>query len=119
RTISNFSNGIYLVWNIFGSVLIQVTNNGGPNAVVSGVFFASPTGGSGSTTTAPQIMSANNASFRAGVASTFTVIASGNPSPTLSESGVLPTGVTFNPSTGVLSGTPASGTSGTYTITFF
>src|SRR5581483_3169412 len=35
RTISNFSNGIYLVWDVSGSVVIQVTNNGGVNAVVS------------------------------------------------------------------------------------
>jgi len=39
RSISNFSNGIYLVWNITGNVNVQVTCNGGPNAVVSGIFF--------------------------------------------------------------------------------
>ena len=44
--------------------------------------------------------------------------ATGTPSPTLSESGALPSGVTFNASTGVLSGTPASGTNGSYPITF-
>jgi hypothetical protein len=31
---------------------------------------------------------------------------------------LLPGGVTFNPTTGVLSGVPESGTAGTYTITF-
>jgi hypothetical protein len=36
----------------------------------------------------------------------------------LSESGSLPSGVTFNAATGVLSGTPASGTIGTYPLTF-
>ena len=44
--------------------------------------------------------------------------ASGFPAATLSESGALPTGVTFNASTGVLSGTPAMGTAGTYNLTF-
>jgi hypothetical protein len=39
RSISNFSNGIYLVWNITGHVTVQVTCNGGANAVISGIFF--------------------------------------------------------------------------------
>jgi len=39
RTISNFSAGEYLVWNILGNVLITVTSTAGPNAVVSGLFF--------------------------------------------------------------------------------
>lgn len=41
RTISNFTNGIYLTWNITGHVTFQVSCNGGPNAVISGVFFGS------------------------------------------------------------------------------
>ena len=48
----------------------------------------------------------------------FTVTATGSPTPTLSESGALPTGVTFNASTGILSGNPQAGTRGTYPITF-
>jgi hypothetical protein len=39
RNIVNFHNGVYAVWNISGHVLIQVTKNGGINAVVSGLFF--------------------------------------------------------------------------------
>ena len=42
----NFSGGTYLVWNISGHVTITVTTGGGPNSVVSGVFF----GGGGSKT---------------------------------------------------------------------
>jgi uncharacterized repeat protein (TIGR01451 family) len=42
----------------------------------------------------------------------------GNPSPTVSESGLLPAGVTFSPATKTLSGTPAAGTVGSYPITF-
>jgi hypothetical protein len=40
RNISNFGNGQWLVWNISGHVKITVTNNGGMNAVASGLFFA-------------------------------------------------------------------------------
>ena len=67
---------------------------------------------------APAITSASSVSFAISLAGTFTVTATGNPTATLSESGTLPTGVTFTPSTGVLAGTPAAGTNGTYPITF-
>ena len=56
--------------------------------------------------------------FTAALSGTFTVTATGLPVPSLSETGTLPTGVTFNASTGVLSGTPAAGTDGVYPITF-
>lgn len=39
HAISNFTNGIYLVWNISGHVRINVTCNGGNNGVISGAFF--------------------------------------------------------------------------------
>jgi hypothetical protein len=67
---------------------------------------------------APSITSGNSASFLVGAAGTFTVTATGFPAPTLSESGALPTGVTFNAATGVLSGTPAGGTQNSYNISF-
>ena len=67
---------------------------------------------------APAITSAQSTTFTVGTAGTFTVTATGSPTPTLSETGSLPAGVTFNTSTGVLSGTPASGTAGSYPITF-
>jgi hypothetical protein len=47
-------------------------------------------------------------------AGTFTVTATGTPTPTISEAGFLPAGISFNSATGVLSGTPAQGTAGTY-----
>jgi hypothetical protein len=37
--ISNFSNGIYLIWNISGHVTINITDDVGANAIVNGVFF--------------------------------------------------------------------------------
>jgi hypothetical protein len=67
---------------------------------------------------APIITSLSTATFVTGIAGTFTVTAKGVPAPTFTESGALPSGVTFNNSTGVLSGTPAAGTAGTYPITF-
>ena len=67
---------------------------------------------------APVITSASAATFTVGEAGSFRVTATGSPAPSLGESGALPSGVTFNSSTGVLSGTPASGTSGTYNLTF-
>jgi subtilisin family serine protease len=38
RTVSGFSGGQYLVWNLSGHVIIRVTN-ASVNAVVSGIFF--------------------------------------------------------------------------------
>lgn len=68
--------------------------------------------------TPPAFTSANNTTFIAGTAGTFSVAASGPPSPTLSESGTLPSGISFDTSTGVLAGTPAAGTGGSYPIHF-
>ncbi len=72
-------------------------------------------GGNGPSAVA--ITSADSSVFTVGVAGTFTVTASGNPTPSLALTGSLPSGVTFNTATGVLSGTPASGSSGTYPLT--
>ena len=68
----------------------------------------------------PIITSANNASFTVGVAGTFTVTATGDPSPSISEAGALPTGVTLVDNGGgfaTLSGTPAAGSNPSYSIT--
>jgi hypothetical protein len=52
-----------------------------------------------------------------GLLSGLTVKATATPAPALSISGTLPTGVTFNPATGLLSGTAAAGTAGNYPLT--
>jgi hypothetical protein len=67
---------------------------------------------------APAITSAASTTFSVGAAGTFTVTGTGFPTPTYSEAGSLPSGVTFNTATRVLSGTPAPGTAGTYPISF-
>jgi hypothetical protein len=66
---------------------------------------------------APSITSANTTTFTVGTAGSFSVTATGYPTPTLSKTGSLPSGVTFTATTGLLHGTPATGTGGTYVIT--
>ena len=111
QSIASFTGGTYLVWNISGDVQINVTLTGGLNAVISGVFFAS-----NNPTAPPLITSTNSTAFTVGTPGTFTVTASGFPTPTLSEAGTLPSGVAFN--AGVLSGTPGAGTNGSYPLVF-
>lgn len=65
---------------------------------------------------APAITSVNHATFVIGKASSFNVTATGFPTPTITETGPLPGGITLSPS-GLLSGIPAPGTSGVYHIT--
>ncbi len=67
---------------------------------------------------APAITSSASAAFTTGAAASFTVTTTGTPKPTLAETGTLPSGVTFDTTTGLLSGTPAVGTGGTYPISF-
>jgi hypothetical protein len=42
RTVSSFSGGEYLVWNISGNVTFRITRLSGPNVVMSGIFFGGP-----------------------------------------------------------------------------
>jgi hypothetical protein len=62
------------------------------------------------------ITSADEATFTEGEAGSFTVTASGTPAPSITESGTLPEGVSFNASTDELSGTPTQ--EGVFSITF-
>jgi uncharacterized repeat protein (TIGR01451 family) len=50
RTASGFGGGQYLVWTLGGHVQLRVTSLGGPNAVLSGLFFGpgKPPAGGGS-----------------------------------------------------------------------
>jgi Putative Ig domain len=59
----------------------------------------------------------NNSLFTVGEAGTYVPILGGTPPPTVSvSSGTLPSGLYLNPATGVIAGTPASGTAGEYNI---
>lgn len=63
----------------------------------------------------PAFTSGNSVQFVENTNGTFSVTATGNPAPTFSEVGALPSGVTLA-SDGTLSGTPANGTAGVYPI---
>ena len=39
QNVTSFQNGKYLVWNLTGHVILQVTNTGPINATISGLFF--------------------------------------------------------------------------------
>ena len=69
---------------------------------------------------APKITSANNTTFTVGTPGSFTVTTTGTPTSSLSESGPLPSGVTFvdnGDGTATLAGTPDAGSGGIYSFT--
>ncbi len=125
RSASSLGLKFFLSFNAATGIL-----SGTPVAGTTGIYpltFAAHNGvGSDATQSftltviqaAPVITSANGATFIIGMLGSFTVTATGSPTPTLSESGALPSGISFNASNGVLSGTPAAGAAGTYPITF-
>ena len=63
----------------------------------------------------PAITSDNHTTFTVGIAGSFAVSATGSPTPTFALTGSLPAGISFS-AAGVLSGTPAAGTGGTYAV---
>jgi len=70
---------------------------------------------------APSITSVTSATFAVGQAGTFTVTTAGVPSPALSQTLGLPSGVNFTDNgngTATLSGTPAAGTGGAHSLSF-
>jgi hypothetical protein len=67
---------------------------------------------------APAFTSPATTTLVVGTPGSFTVTVSGTPAPVLNYSGALPNGVSFNSSTGLLSGTPGPGTAGDYALTF-
>jgi hypothetical protein len=68
----------------------------------------------------PSIESGASVAIPSGQAVSFILAAAGTPTPALSESGTLPSGVTFidnGDATATLAGTPAAGTGGSYPLT--
>ena len=43
ETISSFTNGVYLDWKVSGNLVITITREAGPNAVLDGLFLDSAT----------------------------------------------------------------------------
>jgi hypothetical protein len=121
-------SGVTFVDNGNGTGTLSGTPAAGTGGTYAITFTATNTVGSSApqaftltVNQAPAITSANTTSFTVGSAGSFTVTATGTPTPSLAVSGSLPAGVTFvdnGNGTGTLSGTPAAGTAGSYALTF-
>lgn len=121
-------SGVTFVDNGNGTATLAGTPTAGSGAAYPLTIFANNTTGPQAqqaftlnVNQVPAITSATSAGFTVGVAGSFTVTASGFPTPTLSATGALPAGVTFvanGNGTATLSGTPGAGTSGGYPLTF-
>ena len=93
-------------------LVVTASNGVSPNATQSFTLTVNQ---------ASAITSANSTTFTQGHAGSFSVTVTGFPVPSLSESGALPSGVTFvdnGNGTGTLSGTPAVGSVNSYPVTF-
>ena len=96
-----------------GSYPVTITADNGDGTPASQAFTLT-------VNSAPSIISAGSTTFTAGTADSFTVTSGGSPTPALTETGSLPSGVTFvdnGDGTAALAGTPATGSGGVYPIT--
>ena len=92
-------------------VTLTATNSGGSGALALTVTVTQSTG--------PVLTSADALTLTTAAAGTFTVTTTGTAPITLTESGALPSGVTFKDNgngTATLSGTPAAGSGGAYPL---
>ncbi len=92
------------------------------NATDFQALAPTPRNSSSAASSASTLTNANSKTFTIGSANTFSVTTTGTPTvTTITESGTLPPNVTFTDNgngTGTLSGTAATATPGTFTITF-
>jgi hypothetical protein len=119
RSVNNFTNGVYLIWNISGNVTINVTCTGGANAAISGIFFG---GGSGNsiTVTPPSVsLSASQTQQFSAIISgpaqgvTWSVSGGGN----ISSSGLYQAPATITGATTVtITATGSNGITGTASV---
>jgi hypothetical protein len=122
--------GVSFVHNGNGTGTLSGTPAIGSNQTYSITFTATDPTGLQSTVNqtfsllvgeAPVFASGLGATFTSGTAGSFTVSVTGLPTPTLTEQGALPTGVTFvnnGNGTATLAGTPVMGARGSYPLTF-
>ena len=118
--------GITFTDNGDGTASIHGTSAGGTGGSYPITITATSSAGSttqGYTLTnaeAPSITSPNTATFVVGSAGSYSVTTTGYPAATVTESGALPTGLTFTAKadgTATIAGTPAAGTNGSYPVT--
>ena len=94
---------------------ITAANGVSPDATQGFTLTVNP-----ATPAAPVINSGGSAALTVGTQGSFSVLTTGNPTASITESGALPPGVSFTDNgdgTATLAGTPASGTSGSYPLT--
>src|SRR6185312_12485222 len=92
-----------------GGIPVSITATNGIGTPATQNFILTVQAGA-----APIITSGTNVTFAQSSVSSFNVVATGNPAPTITETGTLPTGLNLS-ATGVLSGTPTD--SGVFPIT--
>ena len=106
--------------NVSSTASGPITNNTVSVSDAEAANTPTPSSGTVTIDAPPSIGSANNTTFTAGSAGSFGVTTAAYPTATLSELGMLPSGVMLNDNgngTATLSGTPAAGTGGSYPIT--
>ena len=97
-----------------GSKNVTVTNPDGQAVTSNGLLTIT------AASVAPAITSAASTTFTTGIVGTFAVTTSGTPTPAITRTGALPSGVTLvdnGNGTATLAGTPAAGTGGAYPAT--
>ncbi len=90
-------------------ITVSATNTGGTAQQTFTLLVSPPQ--------SPTITSAASTTFNINQAGSFTMTATGSPTPTFQLLGSLPSGVSFNTSTGVLSGTPTVTTGSPFSLT--
>jgi hypothetical protein len=101
RTISGFSGGIYLLWNINGHVHIVITTNMSDNGVASGVFFGGGSANSVGVTVTPStvnLSAGQTEQFAASVTNSATQAVTWSISPSSGSGSISSSGLYTAPS---------------------
>lgn len=105
-----------------GTVIATIPVNAAQDTLGNGSIASTSTDNNVTFSIAPSITSPNNVTFVAGNPSSFAVTATGYPTPSITYTGTLPSGITFTDNgdgTAMLAGVPAIGSAGgTYDLIF-